>query len=296
MLRHTSQGCGRTTANSIFGWRTRIRTSVFVGVACSLLSCFGERELHASQPPQQQHRSIPQDPSGTPNSSAINSSRVALTAGQTHRFEATDPNQDSAVQTAPKGAGAPTEFGADASSLQDTVSASSVGTDVSPSVAEVTYQNGQLTIDAKNTTLANVLALVATKTGAAIDVPPGAGLERIVEHAGPGQPKDVLTQLLNGSHFNFIIVNSSQHPYMLEKVLLSISRNETETGNGASATPTAPASHGEAITADAVPSSPVSPTKVNSAVAPAGESIPPEVLEQMMKDKAREIRETVQQQ
>jgi len=86
----------------------------------------------------------------------------------------------------------------------------------------VVYRNGQLTIDARNATLADVLKLVAEKTGAIIDIPPGTGLERIVEHAGPGTPNDVLMQLLNGSHFNFILVNSPQNPNALAQVLLSM--------------------------------------------------------------------------
>jgi hypothetical protein len=51
--------------------------------------------------------------------------------------------------------------------------------------AVVIYQNGQLTIDAENVSLASVLALVASHTGAMIEVPAGSGLEPIVEHAGP---------------------------------------------------------------------------------------------------------------
>ena len=86
----------------------------------------------------------------------------------------------------------------------------------------VTYRGGLLTIDARDVTLAEVLKAVATKTGATIDVPAGSGQERIVEHAGPGKPNDVMTQLLNGSHFNFILVNSQQHTDELAQVILSV--------------------------------------------------------------------------
>jgi len=86
----------------------------------------------------------------------------------------------------------------------------------------VTYANGQLTINAENVTLAALLRLIAEKTGAVIDLPPGTGSERIFEHAGPGKPNDVLTQLLNGSHFNFVIVNSPQDPNAVAQVLLTV--------------------------------------------------------------------------
>jgi hypothetical protein len=86
----------------------------------------------------------------------------------------------------------------------------------------VMYANGQLTINAENLTLAALLKLIAEKTGALIDLPPGTGGERIFEHAGPGKPNDVLTQLLNGSHFNFVIVNSPQDPNAVAQVLLTV--------------------------------------------------------------------------
>lgn len=86
--------------------------------------------------------------------------------------------------------------------------------------AHVTYRDGELTIDARNATLAEVLRLVGEKTGATIDIPPGTGQDQIVEHAGPGKPNDVLAQLLNGSRFNFILVNSTQNPQQLAQILL----------------------------------------------------------------------------
>ena len=89
-------------------------------------------------------------------------------------------------------------------------------------LVRVTYRSGLLTIEARNATLAEVLKAVAAKTGATIDVPPGTGQEVIVEHAGPGKPNDVMTQLLNGSHFNFILVNSPERPDELAQILLSV--------------------------------------------------------------------------
>jgi hypothetical protein len=91
----------------------------------------------------------------------------------------------------------------------------------------VTYRDGQLTINAQNSTLAEVLKLVAEKTGAVIEVPPGSGLDRIVEHTGPGQADDVLARLLNGSPFDFIIVGSPQRPHELTQVLLSLRQADT---------------------------------------------------------------------
>src|SRR5208283_4173103 len=89
--------------------------------------------------------------------------------------------------------------------LSDEGAAGRVGTVVGTARSPVvTYQGGQLTIDAETLTLAEVLKLVAEKTGAEIDVPSGSGLDRIIEHAGPGRAEDVLASLLNGSPFDFV--------------------------------------------------------------------------------------------
>jgi hypothetical protein len=112
--------------------------------------------------------------------------------------------------------------------VPDEVAAAPAGTVVSaqhPPV--VTYRDGQLTINAQNSTLSEVLKLVAEKTGAVIEVPPGSGLDRIVEHTGPGQADDVLARLLNGSPFDFIIVGSPQRPHELTQVLLSLRQADT---------------------------------------------------------------------
>jgi hypothetical protein len=93
--------------------------------------------------------------------------------------------------------------------------------------AGITYQNGLLTIDVHGATLAEVLRLVAQKTGAFIEIPPGAGLERIVEHVGPEPAKEVVSHLLNGSSYNFLFVNSPERPQDLGRVVLSLQRPET---------------------------------------------------------------------
>ena len=98
----------------------------------------------------------------------------------------------------------------------------------SPSSLEVTYRDGLLTIDAHNSSLADVLTAVAEKTGVAIDVPPSAAsLERIVEHSGPGPATDVLSRLLNGSAFDFVIVGSPQAPHTPTRILLMVHASTT---------------------------------------------------------------------
>lgn len=84
---------------------------------------------------------------------------------------------------------------------------------------EVTYQGGQLVIVARNSTMGDVLNEVKQKTGAAVEMP-AASSERVVGKFGPGAPRDVMAQLLNGSHFDYVLLGSPADPGALKKVVL----------------------------------------------------------------------------
>jgi len=110
---------------------------------------------------------------------------------------------------------------------------------------QVTYQGGQLTITARNSTLGDILKVVHAQTGAEIDLP-GPGNDRVVGTFGPGPARDVLAALLYGSHFNYVLLGSETDPQSLNRVMLfartSASESPAETasatayqGNGAPA-------------------------------------------------------------
>src|SRR5215467_16031566 len=84
---------------------------------------------------------------------------------------------------------------------------------------KVTFQAGQLTIEARNSTMGDVLNAVKQKTGAAVDMP-GASSERVVGRFGPGAPRDVMAQLLNGSHYDYVLLGSPADPGALKKIVL----------------------------------------------------------------------------
>lgn len=84
---------------------------------------------------------------------------------------------------------------------------------------EVSFQAGQLTIVAKNSTMGDVLTAVRKRTGAAVDMP-AAPSERVVGRFGPGAPRDVMAQLLNGSHYDYVLVGSPADPAALGKIVL----------------------------------------------------------------------------
>ena len=91
-----------------------------------------------------------------------------------------------------------------------------------PAVApEVSYTGGRLTIMARNSTLSDVLKEVEKRTGATFDISSGDTSERVVGLIGPGQPRDVLATLLNGSHFNYVMLSPLGDPSALTHVLLT---------------------------------------------------------------------------
>ena len=93
-----------------------------------------------------------------------------------------------------------------------------------PAVAsrvEVVFQNGLLSIHSNKASLSEVLAEVHRRTGAEIAIPAGAESEQVFTSLGPGAPKEVLASLLNGSHFNFIVMGSERDPGGLRRVVLT---------------------------------------------------------------------------
>jgi len=160
----------------------------------------------------------------------------------------------------------------------------------------VTYRDGQLTIDAENSTLAAVLELVAEKTGAVIEIPPGSGLERIVEHTGPGRAEDVLASLLNGSPFDFVIVGSPQPSHDPVQVLLSLHAADTP----ASLPPQLPKTPSSAslwTPPQDAPAEAAVPYDLDSrSFQPPKEPLSPEVRGQMMRDRAQQLLEKLKPQ
>jgi hypothetical protein len=90
----------------------------------------------------------------------------------------------------------------------------------------VTYQDGQLTIVAPNSTLADILRAVRKLTGAEMDIPPNAN-ERVVTNLGPGPAPGVVAELLNGSHFNYVLLGAPSDAKTLTRVVLVAKGPET---------------------------------------------------------------------
>lgn len=86
---------------------------------------------------------------------------------------------------------------------------------------QVSYRDGLLEIHANKATLSEVLYAIQQRTGADMSIPAGAEQERVVADIGPAPAAEVVAKLLNGSRFNFLILNSANDPRRLDRVILS---------------------------------------------------------------------------
>jgi hypothetical protein len=84
----------------------------------------------------------------------------------------------------------------------------------------VSYDRGLLFVDADNSNLPDILYAISQKTGAQIELPMAEGmLDRVGTRIGPASPRDVIAKLLDGSIYNYIIVENAAGK--LDEVLLS---------------------------------------------------------------------------
>ena len=86
---------------------------------------------------------------------------------------------------------------------------------------QVSYRDGLLGISSNRATLSEVLYAIQQRTGADISIPAGAEQERVVAEIGPAPAAEALAQLLKGSRFNFLILNSANDPRQLDRVVIT---------------------------------------------------------------------------
>jgi hypothetical protein len=94
-----------------------------------------------------------------------------------------------------------------------------------PASASVVWDSHGLRIDAANSSLAQILKDVSTATGAKVE-----GLssdERVFGSYGPGKARDVLSQLLDGSGYNLLMIGDQGQGAPLQ-ILLSVRHAGTQ--------------------------------------------------------------------
>jgi hypothetical protein len=90
-----------------------------------------------------------------------------------------------------------------------------------PKKVTILFQDGLLSLTSNRGSLADVLNEIREHIGADINVPAGAEQELVAVSLGPGSPREVLSQLLNGSRYNFIIVGTDADMNKVSRVIIS---------------------------------------------------------------------------
>lgn len=86
---------------------------------------------------------------------------------------------------------------------------------------QVTYEDGELTIIAEDSSLSEVMKALRASLGADIDLPANVVDQRIWVRLGPGPARRVLRDLLDGTEFNYVIQASDSDPDGIRSVLLT---------------------------------------------------------------------------
>jgi len=114
---------------------------------------------------------------------------------------------------------APTNASADPAA--PVVAAKTAAEEIPLSPPEVIYEDGQLSINASNSTLGDILAAVRKVMGADIDMPPKASRERMAAKLGPGPAREVISSLLSWTDYNYLIQASDSDPDGVQSILLT---------------------------------------------------------------------------
>ena len=90
-----------------------------------------------------------------------------------------------------------------------------------PKKVDVAMQDGKMSLTSDKASLAEVLNELRSQTGADIVIPPGAEREEVAVSLGPASPREVISQLLNGSRYNFIILGGNGDANGVAKLILT---------------------------------------------------------------------------
>src|SRR6266853_977095 len=107
-----------------------------------------------------------------------------------------------------------------------------------PKAPVVSYEAGQLTIGAENSTLSDILAALRACMGADIDLPASASNERMWARLGPGPARKVLATLLSQTNLDYVIQASDSDidPDGIQSVMLT-PRTDAPAGTNVKARP-----------------------------------------------------------
>jgi hypothetical protein len=91
-----------------------------------------------------------------------------------------------------------------------------------PRPPEIAWDGKQLSINADNSTLYDILMAVRSRLGTSIDVPASASSERVAVHLGPAPARAVLSALLEGSNYDYIIKARESNQNEIQSMIVTL--------------------------------------------------------------------------
>jgi hypothetical protein len=89
-----------------------------------------------------------------------------------------------------------------------------------PSAPKITYQDGLLSVESTNSRLSDILNGIRSRTGIQFEGIQSAQ-DRVAGKFGPGPANEVLTSLLQGSRFDYVIIGALENPDIVQRVILT---------------------------------------------------------------------------
>jgi hypothetical protein len=86
----------------------------------------------------------------------------------------------------------------------------------------ISWDGKLLTIDAENSALSDILLGIRARTGASVEMPPNTASEHVAVHLGPAPIRDVISSLLYGTDYDYIVQASDSDPDGLRAVILTL--------------------------------------------------------------------------
>lgn len=105
-----------------------------------------------------------------------------------------------------------------------------------PEPPVISWDGKELTIDAENATLSSILLGIRSRTGASIEMPSSTNSDRVAVHLGPAPMREVLSSLLYGTDFNYVIQSSNDDENTLDKVIISAKDSDPTEDTSSTAT------------------------------------------------------------
>jgi len=157
--------------------------------------------------------------------------------------------------------------------------------------ARVTLNGGSLSVDANNSSLSQILNDLASSSGMTID---GLGQDqRVFGIYGPGNPRDILSSLLDGAGYNFLMVGAT--PTGTPRAIVLTARSNAPLTASQNGGPSRQEEDDEPPGANNYPPEPeMEPARPQDA-APGQPRSPAEMMQEMQRIRQQQIQQQQQQ-